>query len=232
MDVAIEHRPASGRVEQLLLLWHGWAQDAQALAPLADALRREFPQAVVVVPQAPQPADAPQPGRMWYSIRGLREQPETWPARVQAALQPLSAWVRAQQQLHGVGPAATCLGGFSQGALLALELAAREDGIAGRVLAFGGRFVAAPEAPPRQTTLHFFHGDADAVFAPDEVRRQFEHIGELQGDATIDIAHGIGHELHPVLIERALFRLRNHIPLRTWQAALGTVPAGRAAADD
>jgi phospholipase/carboxylesterase len=50
--------------------------------------------------------------------------------------------------------------------------------------------------------------------------------GALQGDATIDIAHGVGHELHPALIERALFRLRNHIPLRTWRAALG---AGRAA---
>jgi hypothetical protein len=27
-----------------------------------------------------------------------------------------------------------------------------------------------------------------------------------------------------VLVERALFRLRNHIPHRTWAAALGMVP--------
>ncbi len=233
MELAIEHRPDSGPAEQLLLLWHGWAQEAQALAPLADALRREFPQAVVLVPQSPLAADPPQPGRMWYSIRGLRDQPETWPARVQAALLPLADWVRRQQQHHGVGPAATCLGGFSQGALLALELAARDDGIAGRVLAFGGRFVSVPTPPPRQTTLHFFHGDADAVFDAAEVQRQFEQIGEQQGDATIDIAHGVGHELHPALIERALFRLRNHIPMRTWQAALGAAQAGgRAQGDD
>ena len=38
---------------------------------------------------------------------------------------------------------------------------------------------------------------------------------------ALDIAHGVGHELHPALVERALFRLRNHIPLRTWRAALG-----------
>jgi hypothetical protein len=31
---------------------------------------------------------------------------------------------------------------------------------------------------------------------------------------------------------RALFRLRNHIPLRTWQAALGAACAGQAPTDD
>jgi phospholipase/carboxylesterase len=55
-----------------------------------------------------------------------------------------------------------------------------------------------------------------------------EQRGELQGDATLDIAEGIGNELHPVLIDCALHRLKTHIPLRTWQAALGA--ARRAAA--
>ncbi len=231
MDLAIEHRPAAGRAEQLLLLWHGWAQDAEALAPLADALRGEFPQAAVLVPQSPLLADPPRRGRMWYSIQGLRDQPELWPQRVSATLGPLEAWVHAQQQRLGVGPAATCLGGFSQGALLALELATRRDGIAGRVLAFGGRFVEPPPQPPRQATLHFLHGDADAVFTPEVLRSQFEQLAAQQADATIDIAHGVGHELHPALIARALFRLRNHIPLRTWQAALGAAGAAGSAGD-
>lgn len=46
----------------------------------------------------------------------------------------------------------------------------------------------------------------------------------LHGDATIAIATDVGHVLAPVLVERALFRLRNHIPHRTWAAALGMVP--------
>jgi phospholipase/carboxylesterase len=37
-------------------------------------------------------------------------------------------------------------------------------------------------------------------------------------------AGGIGHELHPVLIDCALQRLRSLIPLRTWQEALGAAP--------
>lgn len=227
MHLVIEHLPQTGRAEQLLLLLHGWAQEARALAPLADALQREFPQAAVLVPEAPTPADGGRRGRQWYSIEGLRDSLDEWPCRVAQQLDRLQPWVLAQQQRLGVEPAATCLGGFSQGAVLSLELVARNDGMAGRVLAFGGRFVELPAVAPRHTTLHFFHGQDDDVFAVDGLRQTMDHLAALQGDATVDIAQGIGHVVHPALIERALFRLRNHIPQRTWQAALGAIPASR-----
>ena len=47
------------------------------------------------------------------------------------------------------------------------------------------------------------------------------HIEALNGDVTLDIADGVGHELHPALIARAVERLTSRIPLRTWRAALG-----------
>ena len=81
------------------------------------------------------------------------------------------------------------------------------------------------------TTLHFLHGDADDIFPAAELQQAFDHLARQQGDATLDIAHGVGHELHPALVDRALFRLRNHIPLRTWQAALGASPAVAADTD-
>jgi phospholipase/carboxylesterase len=224
MQPVIEHLPEQGRPAQLLLLLHGWAQRAEALAPLADALHRQFPQAAVLVPEAPTPADGGRRGRMWYSIEGLDASPDIWPARVAEQVDRLEPWVLAQQQRLGIEPAATCLGGFSQGAILSLELVARRDGLAGRVLAFGGRFVTVPDPVPRQTTLHFFHGDADPVFPVDGLRQTLQHLAAHQGDATVDIASGVAHEVHPALVERALFRLTHHIPLRTWQAALGAEP--------
>jgi phospholipase/carboxylesterase len=135
--------------------------------------------------------------------------------------------VRAQQRRLGVGPAATALGGFSQGAILSLAAALQEDGLVGRVLAFGGCLVAPPETAPQHTTLHFFHGGSDEIIPVDGSRQALAWFGELQGDATLDIAEGIGHELHPALIDCALHRLTHHIPLRTWRAALGSAAPGR-----
>lgn len=231
MQLPIEWLPADGSPQQLILLLHGWASDAQDLLPLAQALRSEFPQAAIVVPESPVAADGGRRGRQWYSIDGIAD-PGVWQARVDEALAWLEPWVRAQQRRLGVGEAATALGGFSQGAILSLQLAMRHDGIAGRVLAFGGRLVEPPDAAPRETTIHLFHGGADRVFDAQYARDALDQLGALQGDATLDVANGVGHEVHPALIDCALHRLRNHIPMRTWQAALGAARAARGGDDD
>jgi phospholipase/carboxylesterase len=222
MQLPIEWLPAAGPPEQLILLLHGVGADGAAMAPLAQVLRSEFPQAAVLAPDAPQRFDGGGPGRQWFSVDGIDEANRA--ERVAAVLPALTGWIRTTQDRLRVGPAATAIGGFSQGAILALETAVAHDGLAGRVLAFGGRFVRPPAMAPRQTTVHLFHGGADAVIAASHSRHAIEALGALHGDATLDIAEGIGHELHPVLVKRALFRLRNHIPARTWAAALGAVP--------
>ena len=224
MQIPIEWLPAEGNPEQLILLLHGWGSEAMAMAPLAQALRSAFPQAAVLAPNAPSAHERGGPTRQWYSIAGLT--PEVWAERVATVLPGLQTWVRAQQQRLGVGPAATALGGFSQGAIVSLALALQDDGIAGRVLAFGGRLVVEPQAAPRHTTVHLFHGADDKVLPVEGARQALVWLGELQGDATLDIAHGVGHELHPALIDCALHRLKSHIPLRTWQAAMGGARGG------
>ncbi len=233
MQHTLEWLPADGPPAQLLLLLHGWGGSGADLAPLAQALRAAFPQSAVLAPDAPLPherADGSPGGataRQWYAVAGLT--PENWPQRVDEALPGLHDWVRAQQQRLGVAPEATALGGFSQGAVLALALAMQHDGIAGRVLAFGGCLTRPPEAAPRLTTLHLFHGADDDVIPAEGSRQALGHLAQLDGDATLDIAKGVGHVLHPALIDCALHRLRSHIPQRTWRAAMG---AAAAAPDD
>jgi phospholipase/carboxylesterase len=230
MHLNIEWLPAHGAPEQLIVLLHGVGASGADLAALAQALRSEFPQAAVLAPDAPQPFDGGGLGRQWFSVAGITEGNRA--ERVAAVLPGLCTWLKATQQRLGVGPAATALGGFSQGAILALEAVQAEDGIAGRVLAFSGRYVQLPEAAPRHTTLHLFHGGADPVIPASHARQALERLGALNGDATLDIAEGIGHQLHPALLQRALFRLRNHIPARTWAAALGAVPGMPSERDD
>lgn len=219
----LQWSPAQGRAEQLMLLFHGVGDRAEGLAPLAGQLRQAFPQAVVMAPDGFMAADSGEGGaRQWFSLHGVTEQNR--PERVQAVLPALTAWVRAAQQASGVGPAATALVGFSQGAICALELAQAEDGLAGRVLAFSGRYATLPRRAPQHTTLHLFHGADDPVIPVRYARVAMQRLAELQGDATIDIAQGVGHALPPALVDCAIDRLRTHIPHRTWAAALGAVP--------
>jgi phospholipase/carboxylesterase len=199
--------PLAGRAEQLLILLHGAADTPAAMRPLATAWRGPFAQAQVLGPAALGPAYADVEADLADVLARLR------------------AWIVAAQQASGVGPAATAIAGFGEGALAALELASAFDGLAGRVLAFGGRYAVLPTRAPAETTLHLFHGADDAVVPVAQARAALERLGALGGDATIDIANRTGHVLAPVLVDCALHRLRTHIPARTWAAALGSIPA-------
>ncbi len=224
MNECIEFLPPNDGVPpQLMVLLHGVGGDAASMLPLAQALRAEFPQAALLIPEGFDAFDGGSAGRQWFSVNSITE--ENRPARVAAARERFVKWLHATQARLRAEPAVTALVGFSQGAILALETAQAEDGLAGRVLAFSGRYAVLPDHAPRLTTLHLLHGGADTVMPARHAREALDRLALLGGDATLDIAEGVGHELHPALIAEAIHRLRTHIPHRTWQAALGAVPA-------
>jgi phospholipase/carboxylesterase len=217
--------PASGAPELLFLLFHGVGARAQHMEPLADALADEYPQAAVLSLDAPDPFDAVPGGGggfQWFSVRGVTEANRA--ERVAATLPRFVALVRAQQARFGMGWERTALAGFSQGAIVALEAVQAEAQLAGRVLAFSGRHAVAPAHAPEDTTVHLFHGLADTVLPPGPALDSAERLVALGGDVTADMLPGIGHELHPLLITRALEQLRTFLPKKIWRDALAEAP--------
>src|SRR5690606_8699682 len=124
------------------------------------------------------------------------------------------------QRQYGLEGKHTALAGFGQGATIALEISNSRHDLAGRVLAFSGSFARLPAMAPPFTTLHLLHGANDPVVPVDVMQETHAHLDELSGDATLDIASQVGHELHEALIRQAIYRLQTCVPLHSWQAAL------------
>ncbi|WP_251865280.1 esterase [Achromobacter sp. Marseille-Q4962] len=225
---SIEILPETGvDVRQLFILLHGVGGSPADMEPLAHAVRAAFPSAAVLVPAGFQPYDGGGAGRQWFSVRGITE--ENRPERVAQAMPALVAYVREAQARFGLLQSDTALAGFSQGAIMALEMVQAHDGLAGRVIAFSGRYARLPRMAPQYTTLHLLHGAADPVMPVAGIQAAQARLDELHGDSTIDVATQVGHELHPALIQRAIVRLQTCVPLRSWEAALGlnqTPPEG------
>ena len=118
-------------------------------------MRAAFPAAAILIPEGFEPFDGGGAGRQWFSVRGVTE--ENRPERVAQALPPLEAYVKQAQARFGLLQSDTALAGFSQGAIMALELVQAHDGMAGRVIAFSGRYAQLPKAAPQYTTLHLLH---------------------------------------------------------------------------
>lgn len=214
----IELLPDNGPAKQLFIFLHGAGGKSSDLLPLASQLRKTFRMPLSCCRRAMANLTAGVPGRQWFPISGVTE--ENRPARVAAAMPALHVLVRQAQDRHRVLQSGTALAGFSQGAIMALEYSVAHDGGVGRVLAFSGRFASLPETAPELTTLHLLHGEEDRVMPVSHAYTAYARLTELQGDATLDVASSVGHEIHTALADRAVYRLQTCIPLRSWKQAL------------
>jgi phospholipase/carboxylesterase len=224
MTTVLARLPETGPPELLLLLFHGVGANADGMAPLAMRLAQEYPQAAVLCIDAPHDFDAAPGGggHQWFSIRGIGD--ENRAQRVAAALPQFVATVRALQLRFAIDWPRTALIGFSQGAIMALEAVQAEPALAGRVLAFSGRHATMPAHAPQDTCVHLLHGMADRVVPAGPAIEAAQRLVALGGDVTADVLPGIGHELDPRLVERAIDQLRSFLPKRAWREAFSVAP--------
>ncbi|NYT77434.1 esterase [Alcaligenaceae bacterium] len=222
--------PRNQKPQLLFVLLHGESANPRQLFPLAEAIGKAFPAAMIVLPYAREKWSADSHGAdtqsadeasTYYWIKPQEIDAGNYAAHVAQVLPTLIGQIAALQQSYGLTGEHTALAGFSQGASVALEAAHAHSGLAGRVLAFSGLYARMPDKVPPTTMLHFFHGADDQQVSADEVEATLTRLGQLKGDATLDVASGVGHELHEALISQAVVRLQTCVPLRSWEEALG-----------
>lgn len=208
--------PSVGEPAQLFVVLHGESAAPDQVLGLVAAIRQAFPQALIVQPHGPFGAG---PVRRWIALTD--PDAGSYVGLVAEAGAALAAEVRALQRDRGLSGEQTALAGFSEGAAVALEAVCADPGLAGRALLLSTRFATLPQAAPMLTTLHLLHGAADRIAPVDQARQVHGHLAELGGDATLDMASNVGHELHDALIRQAIARLQTYLPQRSWEAVMG-----------
>ena len=207
----------TGTTAQLILLFHGVGTNAQSMRMAGTRLAAVFPQAMVVAVNAPLQGETPE-SFQWFPVTdGQRSDDQTGTAQ---AMPAFAACVAHWQQHTGVGPDATALIGFSQGATMALESTKLPEALASRVVAIAGQFASLPETDAYAGTIHFLHGKDDPVVPYKHTVMAAHHLKDLGGDITAEVRPNIGHEIHPEFIELMAEKLSTHISHRIWTLAM------------
>jgi phospholipase/carboxylesterase len=196
--------PAQGKAQLLFVLLHGEGAGPEQMHPLAQAIKNTFASAMLILPQVPH--HDPQAHGHWVNQ------------------------IRHWQAMYGLDGQQTALAGFSQAASLVLEACHARHDLAGRALLFSGTYRQLPASAPPFTLLHFFQGQNDGLVSTGHLKAVLQHLSGIEADATADIASGVGHELHPALIEQAMVRLKTCVPLRCWEEAMSELnnrPSGK-----
>jgi predicted esterase len=184
------------RAKAAVVLVHGRGAEAEGMLSLAEAFTQ--PDLAYLAPQAA--------GRSWYPHSFLAPIARNEPF-LSSALQVLDGLV---ERLGGEGfpPARVVLLGFSQGACLALEYAARHAQRYGGVVGLSGGLIG-PEDTPRDyagslagTPVFLGCGDVDPHIPLARVRETARVLGRLGGAVAERIYPGMGHGINEDEIRR------------------------------
>ncbi|NMG28129.1 esterase [Aromatoleum evansii] len=201
-DTVLVRKPAAAR--RLVLLFHGVGATPQNLLPLADAIAHADPSACVVSVRSPDPCDFGI-GWQWFAVRGVTE--ENRLERVAAAMPRFVETVRDWQKQSGVGPDATTLIGFSQGAIMALESTQTADRLASQVIAIAGRFAQPPRVRPA-TAVQLIHGKDDTVIDPRYSIAAADRLASIGAEVGLNLLPEVGHTIDADVVDLVCAQLR------------------------
>ncbi|MBK9123010.1 MAG: dienelactone hydrolase family protein [Chloroflexi bacterium] len=183
-----------------LILIHGRGSTAREILTLAP----EFAVAdfAVLAPQAT--------GNVWYPQRFMRPVEENEPYLSSA----LAAVDRLVQHLgdNGIPPERIAIGGFSQGACLTTEYAARHPRRYGAILAFSGGLIGDankplpihhPGTPLAGTPVFIGCSDVDSHIPIERVDETASILSTMGGEVDKRIYPGMGHTINQDEIEAA-----------------------------
>jgi predicted esterase len=173
-----------------MVMLHGRGATAESILSLASEL--DAPDFAYLAPQAG--------GNSWWPLSFLAPIASNEPG-ISSAMAAVEDVLR-QTSAAGIPPERTLLLGFSQGACLATEFAARHARRYGGVAALSGGLIG-PDGTPRDyagslegTPVFLGCSDVDPHIPAERVRESAEVLRRLGGDVTMRLYTGMGHTIN------------------------------------
>lgn len=207
---------ALGKAKRLVVFLHGYGADGNDLLGLADPLSPHLPDTAFLAPDAPEPCSGNPFGRQWFPIPWLDGSSEEAARQgLQDAARDLNAFLDARLAEEGLPPSALALVGFSQGAMMSLEVAPRRAEKIAAIVAISGRLLA-PERLEAEVKVKppvlLIHGDQDPVVPFEDMSLAGDALVTAGFETYAHVMKGTGHGIAPDGLGAALGFLQSHLP--------------------
>ena len=198
--------------DPLLILLHGYSNNAGELAWLGDIFAQHVPQARIARLNAPFPHEEGSGGYQWYSLASVTARNRR--PRVTAARAALDALLRETIAQAGLADRLDQVGlvGFSQGATMAFDAVASGRWTVGAMVTFACRVATArPFRPRPETPMLMVHGLEDEAVPAWNSLKAWGDLHRAGHPADLVACAGVGHDISPAAAAYAAEFLARHL---------------------
>jgi phospholipase/carboxylesterase len=193
-----------GKPGHMVILLHGYGADGNDLIGLAPVLAPLMPDVVFYAPNAPQPCEGNPFGYQWFPVSRL--DPALALAGARSAAPDVDAFLDEKMAEHGLDESKTCLVGFSQGTMMALQVGLRRARPLAGIVGFSG-MLAGPEVLKEEIKsrppVFLAHGDSDEMLPHVLSERAAEALRQNGVEVGVHIAEGVGHGINDTALSHA-----------------------------
>ncbi|MBX9977823.1 MAG: dienelactone hydrolase family protein [Alphaproteobacteria bacterium] len=189
--------------QRLVFLLHGYGANGADLLEIGHFWAPSLPLTTFISPNAPEKCDGGPFGYQWFGIKDL--DPLDMRRGLDRAAPALKDFIEGQARTHNLTPNQIALVGFSQGAMLALEMLFYIPGLAG-VVAYSGAFYKPPKVSfkgPYPPVL-LAHGTLDPVVPYASLALAEVSLKKLGVGVETQSCVGLGHSIDVAGLHRGL----------------------------
>lgn len=206
----------SGKASSAVIFLHGYGADGDDLLGLAEPLAPHLPNTLFLAPDAPEECVTNPFGRQWFPIPWLDgSAPEEAAAGLTRSSEDLNAFLDQVMTSEGLAASQIALLGFSQGTMMALQVAPRRAQALAGVIGFSGRLLRAEALAAETVTkppMLLLHGDVDQIVPFGDLKQAADALSAAGFDLRTHVMRGTGHGISPDGLGQALSFLRAHLP--------------------
>lgn len=202
--------PLNNKPDKLVIFLHGVGSDGYDLISLAEEFAQILPNAAFLSPNAPFAYDMYPSGYQWFSLADYNS--DKLYEGIKAALPILQNFIDENLKKFNLEYKDLVLIGFSQGTMMALQIAPRLEKECFAVIGFAGALIK-PETLKSEMkskpNICLIHGDIDQVVP---LAQHFSSIKAFEAiNLPLDqsIIKGLGHSINEEALEYAKNYLKN-----------------------
>ncbi len=182
----------SDQCTTLVVLLHGYGSSGDDLISLVPYLREGIPYAYWFAPNAIEPM--PYSGYQWFDYVG--DEVKKMQLGISHARKAILDLIDKKRELLGLSNSQVCIIGFSQGGMVAIDLALSAKDRFGCSISFAGTLISAEEhCIQKHTPICLIHGEEDQIVPFNQLKISNEKLTALGCKVE---SHAIAHLAHSI----------------------------------